>query len=88
MNLDFKLNYYFEKYKNTSLNSNEDFRLKFIKEHGNFPYLNELILMINRYQVKKYGSNLNNYVRCYKSKEQIIRDKRNASSRYRRRLGK
>ena len=88
MNLNFKLNYYFEKYKDTSLNSNEDFRLKFIKENGKFEYLNELILMINRYQVKKYGSNLNNYVKCYKSKEQIIREKRNAGSRNRRRLGK
>lgn len=88
MNLEFKLNFYFEKYKDSSLNSNDEFRKKFIKEHGNFPYLNELILMINRYQVKKYGSNLNNYVKCYKSKEQIIKEKRNASSRNRRRLGK
>lgn len=88
MNLNFKLNYYFEKYKDKSLNSNEDFRLKFIKENGKFEYLNELILMINRYQVKKYGCNLNNYVSNYKSNEQIIKEKRNANLRSRRRLGK
>ena len=88
MNLNFKLNYYFEKYKDKSINSNEDFRLKFIKENGKFEYLNELILMINRYQVKKYGCNLNNYVSNYKSNEQIIKEKRNANLRNRRRLGK
>ena len=88
MNLNFKLNYYFEKYKDKSLNSNEDFRLKFIKENGKFEYLNELILMINRYQVKKYGCNLNNYVSNYKSNEQIIKEKRNTNLRNRRRLGK
>lgn len=56
--IDFKLNYYYHKYKDTSLPNSDEFRMRFIRDHGNFPYLNELIVMIINYQVKKYGQTL------------------------------
>lgn len=60
MNLEFKLNYYFEKYKDTSFKTNEIFKRDFIKKEGDFTLLNELVLLINKYQVKKFGTNLCN----------------------------
>ena len=56
--LDFKLNYYYYKYKDTPLPSSEEFRKNFKKREYDFPYLNELIIMIINYQVKKYGMTL------------------------------
>lgn len=53
--LDFKLRYYFEKYKETPVISTGNFKKKFITDNGEFALLNELIVMIQRYQVKKYG---------------------------------
>lgn len=53
--LDFKLNYYFEKYKDYPLSSVTRFKTAFISENGTFELLNELIVMIQRYQIKKYG---------------------------------
>lgn len=87
MNMEFKLNYYFELYKESPISSNEDFKMKFIKKHGDFRYLNELVIMINKYQVKKYGTNLNNYIRQYKTYEDIKREKISARQRNMRRFG-
>lgn len=87
MTLDFKLNYYFEKYKETSISSNEDFKKNFIKENGNFAYLNELVIMINRYQVKKYGTNLCNYVNNYRDAKDKRRENEKARLRNKRRFG-
>lgn len=67
--LDFKLNLYFNIYKDSPLPNSEGFRAKFKKEHGNFPYLNELILNIINYQIKKYGETL-------RSGNQIIKYRR------------
>ena len=53
--LEFKLNYYFEKYKDYPLSSATRFKTAFISENGTFELLNELIVMIQRYQIKKYG---------------------------------
>ena len=53
---DFKLNYYFYKYKDHSLISITKFKSDFIKNEGKFDYLNELIIMIQKYQCKKYNS--------------------------------
>lgn len=53
--LEFKLQYYFEKYKDISVVSSSKFKNEFIKKEGNFELLNELIVMIQRYQYKKYG---------------------------------
>lgn len=58
MNLDYKLNYYYHKYKDTALPNTDKFRMRFKKENGDFQYLNELIVMIINYQVKKYGQQL------------------------------
>lgn len=56
--LDFKLNYYYHKYKDTPLPNSDEFRKKFNKDEGKFPYLNELIVRIINYQVKTYGCTL------------------------------
>lgn len=58
--LDFKLNYYYYKYKDTPLPTSEEFRKNFKIKEYDFPYLNELIVMIINYQVKKYGMTLQN----------------------------
>ena len=58
--LDFKLNYYYHKYKDKPLPTSEKFRKKFKRVEGKFPYLNELIVMIINYQIKEYGQTLLN----------------------------
>ena len=55
---EFKLNLYFDKYKNKPLPNRNEFRKEFKKKHGNFKYLEELILMIEKYQIKKFGRTL------------------------------
>lgn len=55
---EFKLQFYFNLYKNTSMDSRNDFRAKFHKRHGEFNYLNELIRMIENYQINTYGCTL------------------------------
>lgn len=54
--LEFKLNMYFEEYKDSILVSVPKFKEIFIKKHGEFELLNELINMIVKYQYKKYGN--------------------------------
>jgi len=54
-NIEFKLQMYFSMYKDTPLENRGKFREKFKKKHGAFQYLNELIVMIERYQIDKYG---------------------------------
>lgn len=86
---EFKLNYYFEKYKDVSIVRRNEFRKRFKKENGEFKYLEELIIMIERYQIKKYGASLARADFVYsRSKEE--RDK--ANNKYnnwrKRRLGK
>lgn len=54
--LEFKLQMYFEEYKDSVVISTSAFKSKFIKKHGNFELLNELINMILKYQHKTYGS--------------------------------
>lgn len=53
--LEFKLQFYFHKYKDTCVISSTNFKTEFTKENGDFPLLNELIIMIQRYQLKRYG---------------------------------
>jgi len=50
---EFQINYYFNLYKDEPLQNAKQFKARFIKKHGNFKYLNEVVLRINRYQVKK-----------------------------------
>lgn len=52
---DFKLQLYFNMYKEYPVGSRDSFRAMFMKKHGRFHYLPELILMIERYQRDKYG---------------------------------
>lgn len=53
--LEFKLNYYFNKYKDTCIIKTSKFKNEFIKKEGKFELMNELIVMIQRYQYNKYG---------------------------------
>ena len=52
---DFKLNLYFNMYKDYPIGSRDKFRKRFVKKHGKFHYLPELILMIEKYQKEKFG---------------------------------
>ncbi len=56
--LEFKLNMYFEEYKDKPLPTREEFRKHFKDKHGEFQLVNELILKIEKYQFKKYGQTL------------------------------
>lgn len=53
--IEFKLQYYFELYKDTPVLNIPRFKKEFKEKHGNFDLLYELIIMIQRYQHKKYG---------------------------------
>ena len=87
--LEFKLNMYFEEFKEMPLGSRDNFRKKFKKKYGNFQYLEELIVMIERYQFKKYGTTLerSDYtsIRTMEEAKKISQRSRN---RERKRLGK
>lgn len=87
--LDFKLNLYYEMYKNKSLQNREEFRKNFTKKHGKFQYLEELIKMIEKYQMKKYGETLarSNLV-LLKNREERSKDHKREYYRNKRRLEK
>lgn len=53
--LEFKLNYYFEKYKDHVIGSVTKFKKDFIKNEGEFKYLQEVVVMVMKYQINKYG---------------------------------
>lgn len=54
----FLFNYYFYKYRDYPSSNRNTFRLNFHEKHGQFEELDNLILAIQRYQVKKYGETL------------------------------
>lgn len=85
---EFKLEFYFNKYKDSPLPNRDTFRCNFKKAHGNFEYLEKLILKIEKYQSKKYGCVLpNSTFAKIKSKEECHKDAQRASKNRRRRLG-
>lgn len=55
---DFKLQLYYNMYKDYPIGSRDSFRQAFIKKHGRYHYLPELILMIERHQREKYGQTI------------------------------
>lgn len=55
MSEEFKLNLYFNMYKDYPIGSRDNFRNLFKRKHGEFHYLPELIRMIEQYQKEKYG---------------------------------
>ena len=57
---EFKLNFYFNMYKDTAFKNSEEFRKEFKKNHGEFKYLSELVVMIYNYQSATYGGRLTN----------------------------
>ena len=69
---EFKLNYYFEILKDEAFDNRKKFRERFIKKFGKFQFLEELIIMVEQYQIKKYGSLINS-AKDRKSKEEYIR---------------
>ena len=52
---DFKLQFYFNLYKDKAMITRNLFRVEFIKRHGEFKYLEELIRMIEDYQIVGQG---------------------------------
>ncbi len=61
VNNDFKLNLFFEMYKDGAVISSGDFVQKFRKKHGKFECMRELIFMIEEYQREKYGNLIDYY---------------------------
>ena len=57
---EFKLQFYFNLYKDKSMINSSMFRAKFKKLHGDFKYLDKLVVEIENYQIKKYGCTLGN----------------------------
>lgn len=53
--LEFKLQMYFELYKDNPITNSSRFKDEFYKKYGKFDLINELVVMIQRYQFKKYG---------------------------------
>lgn len=82
---EFKLQFYFNLYKEKPFCSRDEFRLNFQKEHGKFVYLPELIRMIEDYQMKKYGETITNHFSLRTRKEARILNTR-AKNRKNRRL--
>lgn len=73
--LEFKLNYYFELLKDTPAVSASRFKDEFVRKYGKFELLNELVIMIQRYQLNKYGNLLEsgNFI-LRKRKKNIFND--------------
>ena len=53
--MEFKLNYYFQLYKDVAFKNSTEFKGMFVKKHGELRYINELVVKISNYQTKKYG---------------------------------
>ena len=62
MKNEFKLQLFFNMYKDIQISSRDSFRAWFRKKHGRFSCLNELIFMIEQYQMEKYGETISRYV--------------------------
>lgn len=87
--LDFKLQFYFEMFKDKPFKNAKVFKSEFIKQYDNFEYLNELVIMITNYQIKKYGYSLcPSYYTPKITKEDIKRITNNANHRERNRKRK
>lgn len=71
--LEFKLNMYFEMYKDKSFHNAKEFKTYFINKHGEFPYLSELYMMMDKYQIKKYGQSLVYTYDPFLTKEERLR---------------
>ena len=74
MSMEFKLNLFFNMYKDSPIGSRDKFRARFIKKHGRFQYLPELIIMIEEYQRKKFGMTIwdnveINYIKKWRQKK-------------------
>lgn len=55
---EFKLNCYFAMYKDVGISNKSKFRNLFEKKHGTYDEMSNLIRMIDRYQISKYGQTL------------------------------
>lgn len=55
-NEEFKMNMYFEKYKDYEMYALNYFRRDFIKAEGKYDKIDELFRKIQKYQIEKYGN--------------------------------
>lgn len=87
--LDFKLKMFFVMYRDVPLPTRREFRDSFKKKHGEFQYLEELIIMIEKFQIKKYGTTLaRGELLVHNTEEERKKAKQAAASAKRRRLNK
>ena len=54
----FLFNLYFEMYKEYPTSAREEFRKMFTQRHGEYKYINELMLALQNYQVAKFKQTL------------------------------
>lgn len=84
---EFKLQFYFNLYKDKNVGSRDKFRKEFKKKHGEFKYLPELIVQIENYQIKKYGETLSDFIYKPNTQERKIMAYK-INEEQKRRLGK
>lgn len=89
-NSEFKFNYYLSKYREYPLPNRNEFRKNFKKKYGNYSRLEELIVNIENYQLKKYGCTLNSHWLTNQPLSEYKRVQDNERNRrsYRKRNGK
>ena len=87
--LDFKLKMFFAMYSDVPLPTRREFRDNFKKKHGEFQYLEELIIMIEKFQIKKYGTTLaRGELLVHNTAEERKKAKQAVASAKRRRINK
>lgn len=87
---DFKFNYYLTLYKDKTMINRNEFRKNFRKKHGNYKYIEELIIAIENHQFKKYGQTLNSHYVCSPTtneKEKLLQSER-CKKWYKKKYGK
>lgn len=66
---EFKLQFYYNLYKEFPVVNRDNFRKLFEYRHGRFKYFNELVLMIEKHQHKMFGESLYNDTRFMPSRK-------------------
>lgn len=85
---DFKMGIYFNMYKDLPLPNRSKFRTNFKKKHKDFKEVDNLILKIEDYQIKKYGTLLYEKFSIKTKDEALKLSRRDTQRRYSRRRRK
>ena len=72
---DFKLEFYFNLYKDKPISTRGEFRIKFKKKHGEYEDVDMLLTKIETYQIEKYGTTLYNWDKNIEKQEAYFIEK-------------